>query len=99
MDLFGPTPEKVKAWTTQGNVKKLLGSLKSIDAVIRELSVEGLAAVGSPEVLQFCRENARSTDDTIRWDVTRILGLIGTAEAFKILETVQEKKIKYEPKG
>ncbi|MDP8223949.1 MAG: HEAT repeat domain-containing protein [Candidatus Lernaella stagnicola] len=99
MDLFEPTPGKVNAWAAKGNVKKLLGSLTSSDAVIRELSVEGLASIGSPEVLQYCRENADSADDIVRWDITRILGLIGTAEAIKILETVREKKINYKPQG
>jgi HEAT repeat protein len=99
MGLFGPTPEKIEAWAAKGNVKKLLESVASTDAIIRELSVAALASVGSAEVLGYCRENAKSMDDTIRWDVTRILGLIGTPEALEILATVQEKKLKIKPKS
>jgi HEAT repeat protein len=96
MGLFGPTLEKVEKWTAGGKVGKLLDALTSDDAVIRETAAQGLAQVGGPEVLAFCRENAHSDNDDLRWHITQVLGLMGTPEAIKILEGVMEpsEKIK-----
>jgi len=90
MGLFGPTPEKVEKWVSKGQVSKLISSLKSEDALIRRLASEGLAQIGGPEVMQFCKENARNSDEQLRWSVTQILGQMGTPEAMKLLGTVQD---------
>ena len=89
MALFGPTSEKVEKWVATGKINKLIGALQSSDAVIRRLAAEGLGKIGGPQVLDFCKENASSMDENVRWHITQILGLIGTPEAMKILETVQ----------
>jgi HEAT repeat protein len=90
MALFGASPEKVEKWIAKGNVKKLIGALTSEDAVIRRMTAEGLGKIGGPEVLEYCRENAVSSNQEIRWSITQILGIIGSPEAVKILETVRD---------
>lgn len=90
MALFGPSPEKVEKWIAQGNVKKLIGALTSDDAVVRRLAAEGLGKIGGPKVLDYCRDNGTSTDQNVRWAITQILGMMGTPEAVKILESVRD---------
>ncbi|MBZ0270664.1 HEAT repeat domain-containing protein [bacterium] len=90
MALFGPTHEKIERWSAERNAKKLLGALSSDDSTIRRAAAEALGRIPSPEVLDYCRKRANSTDQNERWTVTQILGFIGTPEAMKILETVQD---------
>ena len=90
MGLFGPTPEKIEKWISKGSVDKLVKYLSSEDAIIKQMSVEGLAKIGGPKVLSYCKSNANSMDDQVRWQVTKILGLIGTKQAMDILATVED---------
>jgi HEAT repeat protein len=90
MSLLEPTAEKINKWTAERNVKKLLDALGAKDAAIQRLAVEGLSRVRGPEVFDYCRKNAKSEDRTVRWQVTQILGLIGTPDAMKILEAVDD---------
>ena len=90
MSLFGATPEKIEKWTAAGKVRKLIGALSSEDAVVRRMAAEGLGKIGSPAVLAYCRDNASSMEENVRWHITQILGIIGTPEAMKILENVQD---------
>jgi len=99
MGLFGPTAEKVENWTATGKVKKLIGCLKSDDAVIRRLASEGLAKVGGEEVLDYCRKNGQSTDTDVRWHITQILGMIGTSVAMEVLSTVEDPGAKWDEKA
>ncbi len=66
MGLFETTPEKIEKWTAARNVKKLIAALNADNTVIRELSATGLAKVGGPEVLKYCKENATSADQRVR---------------------------------
>ena len=86
----GPKLEDIDKWASKGNVKKLIGALKSSDALIRRQTVKALSEIGGPQVIEFCRENARSSNEQMRWHVTQILGLIGSREAVKILDTVKD---------
>jgi HEAT repeat protein len=90
MALMGVNTKKVGMWVEQRDVKKLLGALESDDIVIRRATAEGLAKIGGAEVLDFCRKNAVSPNKETRWQITQILGLIGTPEALKIMETVDD---------
>lgn len=90
MPLFETTISKVENWTATKNVKKLFGALSSADAVVQRAAAEGLSRIRTPEVLQYCRANAMDTNPKVRWHITQILGLIGTSEAMKILETVED---------
>ena len=92
MALFGPTPEKIEKWISKGSVGKLLKSLGTEDAIIKLMVVEGLAKLGNPEVLYYCKENATSENQEVRWQITKILGLIGTPEAMEILSMVEDPK-------
>lgn len=86
MALFATTPDKVQKWIDQGNAKKLIAALSSPDAVVRRLSAEGLGRIGGSEVMDYCKKNITNMDDTVRWHVTQILGLIGTPDAIKLME-------------
>jgi HEAT repeat protein len=90
MSIFATTPDKIAKWVETRKVDKLVHALQSKDAVVCELATEGLAKIGGAEVLQYCRENARHSEQHMRWQITKILGLIGTPEAMKILETVED---------
>jgi len=94
MGLFGISPKKVEKWAAEGNVEKLLGVLNYSDAAIRRLAVTELSKMRSKEVMDFCRKNANSDDEQLRWQITQILGLNGTPEAIKILEGVKQPKKK-----
>ncbi|MCZ7582349.1 MAG: HEAT repeat domain-containing protein [Deltaproteobacteria bacterium] len=90
MSIFGVSAEKVEKWTQDGNAKKLLGALKSDDAVIRRLAAEGLAKVGGEDVLAYCKKNAQDPDKNVRWHITQILAMMGTPEAVRILAEVKD---------
>lgn len=90
MGLFGPTPEKVEKWVQAHKVEKLIGALKSDDAIVVRVAAEGLGQIGNSEVLQYCKDNATSENKDVRWQVTKILGLIGTPEAMDLLGKVQD---------
>lgn len=90
MSLFGPSPEKIEKWTEQKNASKLLSCLSSDDATMRRLAAEGLGKVGGPEVLEYCKSNARNSDHNVRWHISQILGLMGTPEAMKIMQDVMD---------
>ncbi|MCB1153032.1 MAG: HEAT repeat domain-containing protein [Deltaproteobacteria bacterium] len=89
-DLFGITPAKVEKWVAERNVAKLTQALEKGDGAVRRAAVEGLAQIRGGEVLQFCKDNARSSNEQVRWAVTQILGLIGTPAAMEILGTVKD---------
>jgi HEAT repeat protein len=90
MPLFGASHEKVEKWIADRNVKKLLDALKSDDATLRRSATEGLGRIRGPEVIAYCKNNAHHQDQNVRWNVTQILGLIGTPEAMKILAEVRD---------
>lgn len=90
MGLFGPTPEKVEKWVQARKVKKLIGALNSDDAIVVRMAAEGLGKVGGSEVLQYCKDNAANENKDVRWQITKILGLIGSPAAMEILGTVQD---------
>ncbi len=90
MKIFAVTSDKVAKWTNDRNVDKLVGALTDKDPVIRRLAAEGMAQIRSREVLDYCRGNAQSMDQNVRWAITQILGLIGSTEAMSILSTVRD---------
>jgi HEAT repeat protein len=90
MSLFGVSAKKVSKWVEDRDTKKLFGALEADDIIIRQAAAQGLAKIGGPEVLDFCRANARSDKKEIRWQVTQILATIGTPEAAKIMDTVED---------
>jgi HEAT repeat protein len=90
MKLFATTPQKVENWIAEKSVKKLLKSIDSSDPIIRRMVAEGLGIIGGPEVLKFCKDNARSDSSKLRWTITQILAQIGTPEALGVMETVED---------
>lgn len=88
--VFAATPDKVQKWAVERNVAKLSSALTEKDPVVRRLAAEAMAQIRGAEVLDFCKQNAHASDDNLRWSITQILGLIGTAEAMSILSDVRD---------
>jgi len=90
MGLFGANPRKVEKWTESGNVTKLVKVLEASDIALRRMAIEGMAKIRDREVLDYCAMNAESPNETIRWNITQILGMIGSREAMEILASVKD---------